>query len=160
MCFSKSRKLYVFLPKSIVRKLEIKTALHDIDCYKIMEKDRLGRSNYAVSLHTEHLYKIGELNGYNYKGGFANNVDSKHGWIEVHYAYHSYLFSSENVSQYIKEKAMGWASNYFLYKCMIPKGSKYIINDAGEIVSDQIIIISLYEPKATANNGVSQSITV
>lgn len=116
-----------------------KIASEDITCYKIL-KD-YGLINVFISLYQNFKYVIGEKYQQKNLGFFFNSGEREyiiHNVYEVYEAFHSFkyeqtaLFELEDCGKQRYDKLVA-------VKCTIPKGSKYVENDAF-YASDTIII--------------------
>lgn len=128
-----------------------KIASEDITCYKILKGYNDINNEVFISLYQNFKYIIGEKYQNKGLGFFPNTVErdyNAHVIYEVYEAFHSFkheetaLFELDEYGKrlYIKIVAV---------KCTIPKGSKYVENDAF-YASDTIIIdeiIGEYENK-------------
>ena len=127
-----------------------KIASEDITCYKIL-KGCNSSDEYFISLYQDFKYVIGEK--YQNKGlGFHFRLGSSDyntpDIYEVYEAFHSFKYEETALFEldgYSKQRY----SKIVAVKCTIPKGSKYVENDAF-YASDTIIIdeiIGEYENK-------------
>lgn len=140
-------------------KYKIIKAKEDIPCFKVCIKEHglpVGYfTNFVYELNKEYKTTI-ELEGYpneSYlKRFFRKLLSNKNDTTRIGKGFHSYSMECEtecscntifirskeryNVGYYEKNKIV-------LAKCTIPKGSKYLINRDGEIVSNRIIINSI-----------------
>lgn len=142
------------------RKKDVKiiTACKDIAVYKfLLKKDEFT----YVSPYRDYEYKLGQLytlEDYNLRA--INSWDGK----VIHYGFHSYSsgckvkFDVLTNKVYVcsfHEKITIYSSIFLdwyykkirtrvieIVKCIIPKGSRFCVNEDGEIVSNQIIIDS------------------
>lgn len=115
------------------RKLEILTAETDLVVYKYLHKVPKKWYNFWKSS----VFKS-PFTGFEYKPYKKNEeiklVAYEHSLsFEIDEGYHSYANDFYD-NYFLKNKG------YIKYKCIIPKGSKYAINDLDEVVSSNIII--------------------
>lgn len=102
------------------------TAKKNIECYKAMN---LIDENYARSACKNFIYKLKKTNPeIELKPGY-----DRFGCLVISKGYHS--------EKKLQDAQNGW-NNRPVYLCIIPKGSKYYVNDY-EYVSSNIIIVKL-----------------
>lgn len=103
-------------------------AKKDIVCYKKINLNFDGRNSIIISsYHKGFKYKLGKV----YNASFTKSKRTYDAGIDIFRGFHSY-----------RNKDMGNV------KCIIPKGSKYYINDS-ERVSDSIKIVSIFPETIT-----------
>lgn len=150
----------------------LSTAQEDIECFKVVgvrklqyfKKFLLGKKkifsyfrDYKYSLNK--LYKIDELvvlkylSVYGIRRGF-HSYSSK--YCSTHWVLNSFQNLTLEVRTNLQTGTIAVYSSESVHKkslleetkvvrCIIPKGSKYAINNVGEIVSDQIILKEIIE---------------
>lgn len=118
-----------------------KIAKKDITCYKVFDHNARSQNQhgkYVRSMHRRFNYKIGvlyELDGY---------MNAAYNWFwgvkTIEVGLHSFIDFRSAMSSMLSDE--------LVYKCTIPKGSRYYYNpQTKEYVSDQIIIKKLANRK-------------
>ena len=142
-------------------KYKIIKAKEDIPCFKVCIKEHglpVGYfTNFVYELNKEYKTTI-ELEGYSsesyLKRFFRKLLLNKNDTIRIGKGFHSYSMECGTDYTYntifVCNKKGCYIGCYeknkcVLAKCTIPKGSEYLINHDGEIVSNRIIIVYLYK---------------
>lgn len=130
-------------------------AKEDIHCYKIVKlNDEYG----FRSMYRNFKYEIGVE--YENSDSLALSFNTINKTFEIYNGFHSYSYESTtcevNRRHYgynewkirnINKELLDWIGefNAIQVECIIPKGSKYFLNERGEYVSDKIKIIGRTE---------------
>ena len=101
------------------------TAKRDIECYKAMRPFRNG----CQSAMQDYFYEFNKLN---------KHIELEFCLYNVTIRNKSIILKGYHSDRYIKNARNGWG-NIPVYRCIIPKGSKYYVNDT-EYVSSNIIV--------------------
>lgn len=123
-------------------KPEAHVADSDIKVYKIVTKTPC--KNIVNSLYCVYTYKIGKLYEMEERiipGLVLSGTNGKSYAIKE--GFHSYATFEKAKMEF--EEVIAYALNpnvnmLVITECIIPEGSRYYINDGGEVVSDKIII--------------------
>ena len=102
---------------------KIRIAFKDIECYKLMSK----KDDCYVSVITDFTYKCNQI--YSGKSKWKLFLKWLFNFIVTNEAYHSNVYK------------WNYSWHYESVKCVIPKGSLYLVNELnGEYCSSSIII--------------------
>lgn len=116
----------------IFNKVKPKIASKDIVVYKVLEKYNLTSDKwYSPFMGTPYI-----LGQSNYAEIFIyQKYDRKKFTVEE--GIHAYT----NLNQAIMKSGYGHYKRYGVFKCIIPKGSKYLIGNYEEIVTNHLIVL-------------------
>lgn len=136
----------------LITKNQKQIAAEDINVYKVLspELDTLyyGKFKYELGklYETDILrswdYTWADIISYDYFQNLDRACDNpfSEGFISYGQGFHS-IRTIERVEQHIN----GISDEFRVFKCIIPKGAEYIIDETGLVISNKIIVVEVEE---------------
>lgn len=131
--------------------LSPKIAENDMTVLKVLRTDSDG---YLSGPFYRYKYELGKQN--EYVQLICNNSEIKNGYHSFELCENAEMTDYSISLHYANKPKITWVKSFLsetLYKCIIPKGTKYYLNEGHNIVSETIIVKEPYDKQKIAANN-------